>query len=166
MSWPYLISVYVHILCAILWIGGMLFLSVVLVPILRKPENKGQALDLIVSTGKRFKILSWHALMLLLVTGFANMHFRGWIESGPDFWGSSIGKALSYKILLFIVVIILAAVHDFKLGPDAARLMRENPGSPEAASARKKASWFGRINLLLGLIIAFLAVVMLRGYPS
>jgi putative copper export protein len=73
---------------------------------------------------------------------------------------------LTWKILLFMVILILAGLHDFWLGPKASRLMQEQPDSPSALRARKTASWLGRINLFIGLIIILLAVMMIRGIPA
>ena len=46
MTW-YLLAVSFHILAACVWIGGMVFLAVVLLPALREPEYRGVALPLI-----------------------------------------------------------------------------------------------------------------------
>lgn len=166
MSWAYIFSVYVHILCAVLWIGGMLFLSLVLVPALRKSTDRKQALDLMISTGRRFKVIGWHVLVILFITGMMNIGYREWFSAGPAFWTSPIGMLLSWKIILFFIVLILAGLHDFWLGPRAGRLMQDNPDSPAALRARKTASWLGRINLLISLVIVLLAVMMIRGLPG
>ena len=43
--------------------------------------------------------------------------------------------------------------------------MRQQPGSPEALRLRKSASWFGRINVLLGLVAVLMGVMIVRGVP-
>jgi len=43
MTW-YLLAVSLHILAACVWIGGMVFLAAVLLPVLREPEYRGAAL--------------------------------------------------------------------------------------------------------------------------
>lgn len=166
MGWLYILSVFVHILCSIIWIGGMIFLSLVLVPTLRKTEDRKQAIQLILSTGKRFKIIGWHALLLLLITGLLNTYFRGGFIEGTAFWHSTMGRILMWKMTLFILVLILAGLHDFWLGPRATRIMTDEPNSAAALRARKTASWIGRANLILGLAIVFLAILMIRGIPA
>jgi uncharacterized membrane protein len=59
--------VWVHILAAIIWIGGMFFLPLVLVPVLRRQEPKLRAV-LLDAVGRRFRTVGWIAIGLLLVT--------------------------------------------------------------------------------------------------
>ena len=65
-----------------------------------------------------------------------NIGYREWFSAGPAFWTSPIGMLLSWKIILFFIVLILAGLHDFWLGPRAGRLMQDNPDSPAALRAR------------------------------
>lgn len=64
----YLFSVWVHILAATVWIGGMLFLVLVIVPWLRRGGRADPALFLR-ETGERFRNVGWTCFGLLLVTG-------------------------------------------------------------------------------------------------
>lgn len=50
----------------------------------------------------------------------------------------------------------------FWLGPKAAELMENDPGSINAKRYRNASSWGGRINLILGLVILYFAVSLVR----
>lgn len=52
----YLVSVWLHIVAAMTWIGGMIFLVAVLVPMLRRPERRAQAAELFGILGVRFRV--------------------------------------------------------------------------------------------------------------
>jgi hypothetical protein len=57
-------------------------------------------------------------------------------------------------------MLIVQAVHDFNVGPAAARL---TPGSPEALSARRRAALLARLSALFGIVVVIAAVRLARG---
>lgn len=146
----------------------MLFLTMVIVPVMRKPEYQSFSARLFHQTGLKFRTIGWSCLILFLISGIFNLVFRagGWQPlHTAQFWQGYFGETLLVKLILFAFILILSAIHDFYMGPKATRLWQEDPHSPRAKTLRKGASWFGRINLLLGLIIVYLAVGMVRGWP-
>jgi len=164
----YLLSVWLHILSVTVWLGGMVFLALVLVPVTRRPEYRGQAASLIHWVGVRFRWVGWICLVLLLISGILNVGYRGftWADlwSGR-LWQGPFGRALGIKLLLVAVILLLSAVHDFFLGPRATALWQANPGAPQALRLRRQATWIGRINLLLALIVVALGIILVRGWP-
>ena len=166
MQTLYSISVFIHILCAIVWIGGMLFLTMVVVPVTRQPDFQGIAGRFFNETGNKFRRIGWACFILLFITGFLNLTGRFGsmaVMGDSEFWMGPFGSKLAMKITLFALILIMSAIHDFFVGPRAAQLLMDNPDNPAAAKVRKSASWFGRVNMLLGLIVVFLAVGMIRG---
>ncbi len=169
MSIVYLISVWLHLLAMAVWIGGMIFLVLVLVPVVRLPEARGVAGLLVHQVGTRYRTVGWVCLALLVLSGIVNLSYRGygWADLFDGrLWQGPFGHILGGKLLLVAIVLVLSAIHDFRVGPRATALLREKPGSPEALRARRQASWFGRVNLLLALAIVLLGVMLVRGLPS
>ncbi len=70
MLW-YEVSVSLHILAACVWVGGMIFLAAVVLPILRQPGYRSVAVPLIQAAGIRFRWVGWMALGTLVLTGIA-----------------------------------------------------------------------------------------------
>ncbi len=66
----------VHFLAATVWVGGMFYAVVVLRPALNVLEAP-QRLQLHMLTLKRFFLVVWHAMPLMLLTGWA-MVFSAW----------------------------------------------------------------------------------------
>lgn len=164
----YLLSIWTHIIAAVTWIGGSIFLALVLVPVIRGPAYRGQALDLVRATGRRFSRVGWACLIVLVVTGVLNLLLRGIAPehlASPDFWSSIYGRVLSCKITLVALILILSVVHDFFVGPQALHAWEVDPTSREARRLRSFASNLGRVNLVLGLIVVALAVMLVRGLP-
>lgn len=163
----YIFSVWLHILAAIAWIGGAIFLAAVIVPCVRRPELREHAALLIQITGRRFKYLGWGCLLILVVTGITNLTFKG---LGPalhtsEFWTGPFGSLLAHKISLVLLILVLSAAHDFYIGPRAAESWRTDPDSARTKRLRKAASWMGRINLLLALVVVALGIMLWRGKP-
>jgi len=161
----WLASVWLHIVAATIWVGGMLFLTLVVVPWLRGP-GRATGIAMLRDTGRRFRTISWICFAVILATGTFNLSMRGvsFATLHDAAWrGTPFGQAVWLKLGLFSLVISLSIMHDFVLGPRAARALEAEPGSKEALSMRRRASWMGRINLLLGLALILVGVVIVRG---
>jgi uncharacterized membrane protein len=162
----YLLSVWLHILTAAVWLGGMLFLVLVLLPVVRRPEYQKSAGMLFHAAGLRFRGVGWIGFGLLILTGVVNLAYRQitWATlTTAAFWQGPFGRTLGWKLLLVAITLLASAYHDFYAGPRATAAWQADPTSSEAQRLRKQASWFGRLNLLLGLAIVLLAVALTRG---
>lgn len=164
----YLISVWLHIVAAVVWIGGTIFLALVLIPAIRRPEFGSLALALIRWTALRFRMIGWLCFFLFIITGTANLIFRGfaWSDiSNPLFWQESFGAVLAAKLAIVVAILALSAIHDFVIGPRAAASWQVDAKSAETARLRKQSVWIARINLLLALIAVALGTMLVRGVP-
>lgn len=164
----YLLSVWLHIVAVVAWVGGMIFVVVVLAPLIRRPELSGTSPLLFRWSGMRLRGLGWSCILLLIVTGTFNLVYRGvaWTElSNGEFWRSSFGFILGIKLVLVGVILLTSAIHDFITGPRATALWELDAASADALRLRKRATQIGRLNLLLALIATFLGVVLVRGMP-
>ena len=161
----YLVNVTVHVLAAMLWFGGMLFLAAVGAPVLRAVEPAALRQQLFQQLGLRFRSAGWWAIGVLVVTGVVNLHYHGWLRwsgvfGSPVFWSSPAGHALAAKLAAVLAMLVVSAIHDFVLGPRAGRVAA---GSPEAVALRRRAAWLARVNALLGLVVVAAAVRLARG---
>jgi uncharacterized membrane protein len=164
----YLISVWLHILAAMTWIGGMFFIVLVIVPSLRRGD-RAAATKLLGESGRRFRTVGWVCFMILIATGSFNLYARG--VKLHDFadrqWLTSpFGKAVVIKLSIFALVLVLGAVHDFAIGPRAVVELERDPSSPISVQLRRRASLLGRMNALFALALVGLGVILVRGWPS
>ncbi|MBI3610328.1 MAG: CopD family protein [Nitrospirae bacterium] len=148
--------VWLHLLAAIAWIGGMIFISLVLTPALGKypPDSRWEFFR---TVGTATKAVGWIAILILLSTGLLNvLHLQ--IQ-----WNTFIGRLLILKLSLVLLVIFLSAFHDFILGPLlTARQQTAAAQDPSARRLRLLVSWLARINLMLALTVVYLAVLIAR----
>jgi len=160
----YQLNVFIHVLAAVVWLGGMFFLGAVGAPVLRKVEPADLRASLFRQIGSQFRGLGWAAITVLVVTGVINLQYRGlltWqVWGGFDFWTTGYGRVLATKLFLVVAMIGVQAIHDFAVGPAASRAA---PGSPSALRLRKWAAWLARVNTILGVVLIYVAVRLARG---
>lgn len=156
--------VYLHIISAVIWLGGMLFLAMVMVPLARRDAEVGFAA--LRAAAKKFVPVAWASMVVLAGTG-AYLAWTHWdVRPGTFFTGEShFIQFLQMKTGLFVIVILLSLAHDFWLGP---RMMdrlaaARSSGSPlPTGPARLLVQWAARVNLLLVLAVVALAVLLTR----
>jgi len=155
MSPSYYISVWLHIIGVAFWIGGMLFLPLVLLPGIKDhPDRK----KLLLATGLKFRFYGYIVLAMLFITGLLNIYYRGISFSLQFFFESKYGSLVSLKILLFITMIILSIFHDLVFGRKAVEeQMADDP------ALKLIARWTGRLLLLISIVMAYIGVVLSRG---
>ncbi len=160
----YFLNVTVHLLAALLWLGGMFFLAAVGAPVLRKVQPPTLRAELFEKIGVQFRKVGWASIVVLIVTGILNLHYRRLLATGimgtEAFWSSPYGRALAWKLGSVTVLIVLSLVHDFVVGPRASRFPA---GSPEALRYRRAAAWMARVSVLVGMVLVFAAVRVARG---
>lgn len=160
----YQLNVFVHVLSAIVWLGGMFFLAAVGAPVLRKVRPAEVRAGLFKQIGIQFRLLGWICIVLLIATGVANLHFRGLLTAevwtGLAFWTTGYGRVLGAKLVLVTAMVLVQGIHDFALGPAASRAPS---GGPAALRLRKWAAWLARVNTVLGVVLVYVAVRLARG---
>lgn len=139
-SLTYTIVLFLHVLSAVIWVGGNILFFFVAPRLRKNPEGGPAALRVL---GRTFRVLSWIAFAFLLGTG---LYF---VSQGWD-WRT---WPLSLKLMLVGIVIVFKVLHDFWIAPTAART---------GGSFFYAALWIGRTNLFLGIVILYLSV-MIRG---
>lgn len=163
----YVVSVWLHILAATVWVGGMLFLVLVVVPVLRSGKLT-EGVAVVRETGRRFRSVAWICFAVVVATGSFNLWCRGvrlasFVDA--DWLSSPFGKTVVFKLFLFATVVLVSAVHDFVVGPQASAALAADPRSAAAAAARRRASLLGRINVVFALLLVGAGVALVRGLP-
>lgn len=159
----YDLNVTIHVLAAVFWLGGMFFLALVGAPVLRAVDPPELRARLFNRLGLAFRNAGWAAIGVLVVTGLANLHFRGLLRwdvlASPSFWGTRYGTTLGFKLAAVFIMIVVSAVHDFILGPRAYHAA----GTLAAGRWRRWSSWLARVNAIVGVLLVYFAVRLARG---
>ncbi|MDA0262836.1 MAG: CopD family protein [Chloroflexi bacterium] len=165
----YQAAVVIHVISAVTWLGGMLFLVMVMLPLARKsmtPGQPGPGLALLREAAKRFMVVAWGAMILLAVTG-AYLAWEHWGIRPGVFFTEDIRflHILRVKSGLFMLVVMLSLLHDFWLGPmmmDRLDQARAAGLPPPQNLARRIVLMTARVNLVAVMTIVVLAVLLIR----
>lgn len=141
-----------HLLAVVAWLGGMLFLGLVITPVLRgRPPAERAALLHVV--GRRFLKIGWIALGVLLVTGPTLWALRGFV----------LTPVLVAKLALVVIILLLSLLHDFRLGPRLVAELQKGGEGKEVLRLRRRVAFLARLNVLLAIVVLILGVALSRG---
>ncbi|HUS14825.1 MAG TPA: copper resistance protein CopC [Chloroflexia bacterium] len=126
-----------HLLATAAWIGGLLYLAVVLLPVLRRAEPQAAA-GVLAWLVPRFSNLALASVGVLVVTGVFNLSIHS-LDPGAVA-ASDYGRVLVIKHLLFLPLLTLGAANNRVMRPRLIAALR--PGAPESGGL---AARFGRL---------------------
>jgi uncharacterized membrane protein len=161
-----IVSVWVHLLAAIVWIGGMSTLFLVVVPITRRKELGQNGAAFLSPIALRFRAIAWGALLVLVLTGTLNTALRGINPAdllSATYLQASYGRTFMLKLALVAVSLVLSYVHDFRLGPRVSALQQAGASEAEVQRHRKRLLLLARLNALVVVVVLLLAVALPRG---
>lgn len=145
---------WLHILGAIVWVGGTFFLALVLHPV-AEPEASARRIRLADHAAARFQAVSWHAVALLLLTGLFNL-----INAGIGFgfrFSSLYLEVLLAKLALVAAIVGIQAWQSLVLLPKLRPAPHER--APEVhAPLRKRARGAAILFLILAAVVVLLGV--------
>jgi len=130
----------VHLLAAVVWVGGTVSLVFVAVPPVQRLQGEERA-RVLRGFGRRWRPIGWSALGVAIATGIALAWRDGVFDTAPD----RVDWLLTIKGALVGLVVAGSYLHDFVLGPGLARQIRAG----EAQTLRPLLTAIGRANLAI-----------------
>jgi putative copper resistance protein D len=143
------VLVVVHLLAAMVWVGGTVALVFVGVPAIRtlEGEPRGRAMR---ELGLRWRSLGYGALLVLGLTGVP-LAAHDWDEGRSPF-----RAVLFVKVGLSVALVVFSYLHNFVLGPRLQREIRD--GEPERT--RPSLVAVGWTSFALTIVIPILGAVL------
>lgn len=163
MAFEQAIVTWIHLLSASVWVGGSIFLGVILSPFLKTMDLTIQErLQIMIKLGRRFNKIAVPSLIILIFTGVYNS--RG-IISKPEFLlSTNYGQILLIKIILVITLIIVYIVHVKIINKKVEdQIISKNLSEKQIQSLRKKIIILGEVTVVLSVVILFLAALLDSG---
>ena len=151
--------VWLHVLATVSWVGGMMFLSLVLAPLVRSRKAAPEFMALFRSAARRFRFVVWGAIAVLLSTGPVLLQQRGLSLLNPAEWP----HVLWLKLGLVGALLLLTAVHDLLLGPQVRKISALPEGTRSARDQIivRTSSWMPRVGLVLAPFFVLVVAAML-----
>ena len=157
------IITWIHLISASIWVGGSIFLGVVLAPLLKKMSlSIEERLELMIKVGRRFNKIALPSLVILIGTGIYNSHLV--LQSTEILFTSSYGAFLITKIVLVIALIVTFAVHIRLFSKDIEqKISAKQIADTELKKLNKKGMILGETTVVISVAILFFAALMDAG---
>jgi uncharacterized membrane protein len=155
-----LLILWLHLLAAIVWIGGLLFHLLVVVPTLARAASGRERLRLGLSFEARFRYVMWPAVGIVLLTGLVNVMnlFYATAVAGGHL-PSAFVRILGVKLLLVVLMIAMQSVQQFVVRPRHLALLGGIPA--DALTLPQPLVKLQRVSQLLYILTVCLAAAVL-----
>ncbi len=139
----------VHVVCAVIWVGGMFFALAVLRPSLAALEP-AQRIALHNRVFRRFFLVIWHVMPIALISGYAMVVglYGGFSRLA---WNVNAMQAIAWVMTVIFLVIVFGPYRRFRAAASTAR----------AAAAADTIRKLITVNLLLGIAVVVIAAFRL-----
>ncbi len=122
LLWYTMSSDFFHLLCSAIWVGGLLYIALFLLPSQRQQPLLKRAQ--VISQGiPAFSVLAILSVAILAITGTFNTTFH--LTALNQFWTTLYGEILLVKIGLFLLMISMSGYHAFFLRPELTSILPE-----------------------------------------
>ncbi len=144
---------FLHQLATAIWIGGMIYMDLILMPSAAKIDP-GESSKLLGLIAKKFTIFAWGSIIILIITGLLKTPSNMLFSASTD-----TEIILLIKHILVIVIIITGLIITVVFVPGLkanAPAPGEKP-SEEFFSYQRKIEHLSKTNLVLGILILICA---------
>jgi uncharacterized membrane protein len=150
-----------HLLATVIWIGGLLYQTLFLLPTLRSNREPGMAGTLLERLRSRFQPVAWLSLAVLIGTGLIQM------SAHPAYAGflaieGTWALAILAKHIAVALMLLVASYQSFILYPQLTRTLikqRNTQAEQSGSKSLDRETRLLRINSLLSLLVLFLTAV-------
>lgn len=159
-----LVILWIHVLAAVAWLGGMFYSLVVLSPLFRGTFPAREEIQIAYAAGRRYQFVAARAMELVLVTGFAGIVSRAWGARGGSPWFWTI---VGLKVLGFAVMAGLQTWQRISMNRELAPMLIAGGGGilgeRQWRSLQSRMTRVTQLNLVIGAVVVLLGL-MLRGH--
>ena len=143
--WGWVLAV--HVVCGVIWVGGMFFAYVVLRPSLSMLEPI-QRIALHTQIFRRFFLIVWHVMPLILLSGFAALFgLFGGPATAP--WNISVMMLLGLIMSAIFLMIVFGPYARFRRSTDRATIV----------ASMDRIRKLIAVNLVLGIVTVVVALL-------
>lgn len=152
-----------HLVSASIWVGGSIFIGIVLAPLLKTfSESVEERVAIMIRVGRKFNKIAIPSLAILIATGLYNSSN---ILSKPEFlFATNYGIILVIKIILVISLLVMFAIHVRIIRTEIEKKIESKEMLPEIVQKlRSKIIFLGRIMVIVSVAILLMAALLHSG---
>ena len=146
-----LVLLWLHVVSAVVWVGGVAFQSHVLLPLARRGQVATFA-----EAARRARPVTWTAICVVVLTGFYNITQLGPMDRVMQ---SGAGLMVVGKFLLVIALAAIMGQRDFA---QLALLRGALASNADPQPALRSITRMDRITLLVALVVIYLGLAISR----
>lgn len=149
---------WLHLLAAVTWLGGLIFMNFVLSPAVGAKGVPPQFVRLMGM--QRFKGFAWVSIGVVVITGVINTLAN--ITRIDAFYTTQYGITLAIKIVAVLLMIGVTAWNSLRLGPKLAQgapAPGAQPGT-DVVNLQRRLVILSYVNVTLGIIVLLLAAIL------
>lgn len=138
-----------HLLSSVVWIGGMIYFTFVLLPSLQNISGIERA-KIIGSASKRFSLIAWHCIALLLITGLIRAPHKLMFNISIHY-----GLILTIKHIFVILAIIFTILWSRHINKYYKPIVRgvQSDLSTDYQQVELKLRFLSSVNMIIGIAI-------------
>jgi len=154
---------WVHLVAASIWVGGSIFIGIVLAPLLKTISDSIEGrLSIMIRVGRKFNKIAVPSLIILIASGLYNS--SGYLAKPSLFLSTNYGLILVAKIVLVIILIITFIVHVRLIRTKVERQIESKElSAAEIQKLRSKIITLGRITVIVSVAILLMAALLHSG---
>lgn len=152
-----------HLLAASIWVGGSIFIGIVLAPLLKTiSDSVDGRLSIMIRVGRKFNKIGIPSLVVLIVTGIYNS--AGLIAKPSMILGTNYGIVLLIKVMLVIALIVIFAIHVRLIRSEVERKIESKQLSGDhLQKLRSKIIMLGRLTVIISIVVLLMAALLHSG---
>ncbi len=160
-TWALASLFWLHMLATVTWIGSLVAIYVLVLPISRRTLQSVDELALLDGIQKRLEPIAWFSVSLLIVTGLfqmsVNPHYNGFLSTSGQ-WA----LAILAKHTLVAALVAVSAVHTWDVLPSMRRALmrRQKADEEEILRLQRRERALLTASLVLAVLILLATAIM------
>ena len=157
------ILIWAHLVSASIWVGGSIFIGIVLAPLLKTiSESVEERVAIMIRVGRKFNKIAIPSLAILIATGLYNS--SNFLSKPQFLLSTNYGIILLIKIILVISLLVMFAIHVRIIRCEIGKKIESKEMLPEIVQKlRSKIILLGRIMVFVSVAILFMAALLRSG---
>lgn len=152
-----------HLVAASIWVGGSIFIGIVLAPLLKTISDTVEGrLSIMIRVGRKFNKIAVPSLIILIVTGIYNS--SNLLKQPSLILSTTYGQILAVKVALVVILLVTFAIHVRLIRTEIEKKIETKQFSEQLVQKlRSKIITLGRITVIVSVAILLMAALLHSG---